>query len=282
MAISAASRTRRSTRSLGSAPTSSRSSAPPSTGNAPVSLFVREREGVRAMVNPPAERLYGRVRGHKLRPRQEALLEQTLPRLAFPESLAADPAAAFPARPSQLWLEVGFGGGEHAQAVAAAHPDAGLIACEVFENGICSLLSRLVPEGAEADAPGPANLRLWTDDARLLLRALPDACLDKLFLMFPDPWPKARHTKRRFVHPEQLPLVARVLRPGAEWRIASDNPTYQDWVLQTLSDTPLFHLDPPASARPPGWPPTRYEAKAIREGRAPAYYRVVRSDRYVS
>ena len=104
----------------------------------------------------------------------------------------------------------------------------------MFDNGICSLLSRLVPEGGEATAPLPGNLRLWTDDARELLRRLPDGCLDRLFLLFPDPWPKARHAKRRFVHPAQLPLLARVMRPGAEWRIASDDPTYQAWVAEVM------------------------------------------------
>jgi len=218
----------------------------------------------------PAERLYGRVRGKKLRPRQERLLALTLPRLTFP-------SAAFAIEPAQLWLEVGFGGGEHALALTAAHPDTALIACEVFENGICSLLSRLVPEGGEADAPLPPNLRLWTDDARPLLRALPDACLDKLFLMFPDPWPKARHAKRRFVHPEQIALVARVLKPGAEWRIASDDPTYQAWVAETLAAQHAFTVAPPASERPLGWPPTRYEAKARQAGRHPLYWSLRRT-----
>ncbi len=231
----------------------------------------------RSTAKPPDDRLYGRVRGHKLRPRQEALLDLTLPRLAFPESLAATPLTAFATRPDHLWLEVGFGGGEHAQALAAAHPEAGLIACEVFENGICSLLSRLVADGAEAHGPVPPNFRLWTDDARLLLRALPDACLDKLFLMFPDPWPKARHTKRRFVHPEQIALLARVVKPGGEWRIASDDPTYQDWVATVLAAQHAFVVTPPASERPEGWPPTRYEAKAIRAGRHPLYWSLRRA-----
>ena len=230
----------------------------------------------RSVAKPPDERLYGRVRGHKLRPRQEALLDQTLPRLAFTEPQAPDPLAAFATRPEQLWLEVGFGGGEHAQALAAANPTAGLIACEVFDNGICSLLSRLVPDGAEATAAVPSNLRLWTDDARKLIRTLPDACLDKLFLMFPDPWPKARHTKRRFVHPEQIALIARVLKPGAEWRIASDDPTYQAWVGDTLAAQHAFTVPPPATERPDGWPPTRYEAKALRAGRHPLYWSLSR------
>ncbi len=235
-------------------------------------------EGSLRALKPPPDRLYGRARGHKLRPRQERLLDQTLPRLLLRPEQAGDPLAAFPARPAALWMEVGFGGGEHALAQVAAHPDAGLIACEVFENGICSLLSRVVPEGGEADAPLPPNLRLWPDDARVLLRALPDACLDRLFLLFPDPWPKARHAKRRFVHPAQLPLLARVLKPGAEWRVASDDPTYQAWVTEVMGTQDLFDTAPPADERPAGWPPTRYEAKAMREGRTPLYWRFIRRD----
>jgi tRNA (guanine-N7-)-methyltransferase len=146
----------------------------------------------------------------------------------------------------------------------------------VFENGLCSLLSRLVPEGAEATAPLPPNLLLWPEDARRLLALLPPACLDRIFLLFPDPWPKARHAKRRFVHPAMLPVVARVLKPGAEWRIASDDPTYQAWVAEVFAGTALFDLPPPATARPEGWPPTRYEAKALREGRRPLYWRAAR------
>ncbi len=203
-------------------------------------------------------------------------MEQALPRLRFDMALAATPRASFPVSIDELWLEVGFGGGEHALAQVAAHPGVGLIACEVFENGICSLLSRLVPdngvEGIEATAPLPGHLRLWDSDARTLLRALPDGCLDRLFLMFPDPWPKARHAKRRFVHPAFLPELARVLRPGAEWRIASDDPTYQAWVADVLAAQALFGVPPPATERPEGWPPTRYEAKALAAGRGPLYW----------
>ncbi len=227
-------------------------------------------------MKPPPDRLYGRARGHALRPRQRLLLDVTLPRLALRPDQAHAPAAAF-AGADELWLEIGFGGGEHALAQAASHPRAGLIACEVFENGICSLLSRLVPEGGEAAAPLPPNLRLWTDDARALLRLLPEACLDRLFLLFPDPWPKARHAKRRFVHPANLPLLARALKPGAEWRVASDDPTYQDWVAATLAGQSAFAVAGVADDRPAGWPPTRYEAKALRAGRRPRYWRLLRA-----
>ena len=224
-------------------------------------------------VKPPPDRLYGRARGHTLRPRQEKLLTVTLPRLRVNPD---DVLSSFATPPKALWLEVGFGGGEHALAQSAAFPAIGLIACEVFENGICSLLSRLVPEGGEEDEPLPGNLRLWPGDARVLLAKLPDACLERLFLLFPDPWPKARHAKRRFVHPAMLPLLARVLKPGGVWRVASDDPTYQDWVRAVMGGQTLFDAPPPAETRPLGWPPTRYEAKALREGRVPLYWSFIR------
>jgi len=220
---------------------------------------------------PQPDRLYGRARGHSLRPRQVRLLEQTLPRL-----LPAEAPPFFGPEMDEFWLEVGFGGGEHALAQIAANPSAGLIACEVFENGICSLLSRLVAEGEEATGALPANLRIWDDDARILLRRLPDASLHRLFLNFPDPWPKTRHAKRRFVHPDLLPELARVLKPGAAWRIASDDPTYQEWVATVLAGQDYFDVTGAVRARPEGWPGTRYEAKALKAGRTPVYWEVLR------
>jgi len=222
------------------------------------------------------DRLYGRRRGHPLRPRQQRLLDLTLPRLRLRPAEAGDPRAAFPTAPAALWLEVGFGGGEHAYDQIMANPGIGYIAAEVFENGLCSLLTRLVAEGEEESGALPQNLRLWPLDARHLLGLLPAASLDRLFLLFPDPWPKARHAKRRFVNPALLPLVARALRPGGTWRIASDDPTYQAWTAEVLAGQTLFDVPPPATARPPGWPPTRYEAKALREGRSPLYWSLTR------
>jgi tRNA (guanine-N7-)-methyltransferase len=214
-------------------------------------------------IKPPPDRLYGRVKGKKLRPRQEWLLENFLPSVAWP-------AAPFDNKPNEIWLEVGFGGGEHAHALSLANPDIGIIAAEVFENGICSLLSRLAPDEVINPTP-PPNLRLYTDDARPLIRTFPNAFLTKLFLMFPDPWPKARHTKRRFVHPAILPEIARVLVTGGEWRIASDDPTYQNWTDEVIAGQSLFTTTR-TPTRPEGWPPTRYEAKAVAAGRQPVYW----------
>ena len=192
--------------------------------------------------------------------------------MRFPADLASSPAAAFAPAPAELWLEVGAGSFEHAEAFLAVRPGAALIGSEVFENGVASLLSRLVPEGAEQSAPLPGRLRIWDEDARKLIALLPEASLDGLILMFPDPWPKARHARRRFVHPAALSAIARVLRPGAEWRIATDDPTYQAWVEQVMAEQRFFAPAAPADTRPPGWPGTRYEAKARAAGRLPLYW----------
>jgi tRNA (guanine-N7-)-methyltransferase len=220
-------------------------------------------------VKPPADRLYGRQKGKKLRPRQEWLLAEFLPKVAYP-------SAAFGISPREIWLEVGFGGGEHAYALAAANPDVAIIAAEVFEAGICSLLSKLAPDDVAEPVP-PANLRLFTDDARPLIRSLPDGALGKLFLMFPDPWPKARHAKRRFVHPATVSEIARVLKAGGEWRIASDDPTYQAWTDEVLAAQNFFAVTR-MQARPEAWPPTRYETKAIIAGRQPVYWSLIRQE----
>lgn len=219
------------------------------------------------VLKPQPDRLYGRAHGKALRPRQEWLLENFLPRTAWP-------AAPFSITPREIWLEVGFGGGEHAYELARANPDVGYIAAEVFDNGICSLLSRIAPDGAGEPTPLP-NLRLYTEDARPLLRGFEDGALSKLFLMFPDPWPKARHAKRRFVHPDMIPQAARVLRQGGEWRIASDDPTYQGWTDEVLAGQDLFTVSR-VDVHPDGWPHTRYKEKAIAAGRKPVYWSLIK------
>lgn len=219
------------------------------------------------------DRLYGRRRGHPLRDRQKRLLTQYLPRIKFPIASIQSPSQVFGASPKELWLEVGFGGGEHSLARHQQNKDIGYIACEVFENGICSLLSNLVDEAEEEiTAPVPEMLRLWNKDARILIKGLPEHSIDKLFLLFPDPWPKSRHAKRRFVHTERLPLLHRILRPGALWHIASDDPTYQDWVQQTMATQPYFEKILETSERPTDWPQTRYEQKAYQAGRHPIFW----------
>jgi len=179
----------------------------------------------------------------------------------------ADPHGLFEPRATALWLEIGFGGGEHLTAQADAHPEVGFIGCEPFMNGVVSALGHIARLAL-------ANLRLWPDDARLLLDRLPDGVVDRAFLLFPDPWPKARHKKRRFVCRDNLDRLARVMRPGAELRLASDDADYVDWMLAHLEPHAAFVSQRQAAERPlrpADWIATRYEAKALKRGVPPAY-----------
>jgi tRNA (guanine-N7-)-methyltransferase len=224
---------------------------------------------------PEDRRFYGRRKGRSLRKGQQHLIETLLPRLAIalPKSGKLDPRALFPHLPDEIWLEIGFGGGEHLAEQAHSHPEIGFIGCEVFLNGIATLLAQLSAREIE-------NVRIHPEDARDLLDALPDASLDRVFLLFPDPWPKRRHAGRRFIQPGSLDLLARLMKPGAELRVASDDPTYIGWAMAHLVRHRAFRwaAQGPADwrARPPDWPQTRYESKALREGRQPIFLRFTR------
>ncbi|WP_203414762.1 tRNA (guanine(46)-N(7))-methyltransferase TrmB [Entomobacter blattae] len=224
----------------------------------------------------PAERLYGRNKGHPLRKRQQWLLEHTLPLLRVDlETARKNPLHIFDPPSTSIWMEVGFGSGEHSLAQYKTHPEVGYIACEVFLNGVCSLLSQITENVQEHDILSsslPKTLKLWDKDARILLDALPDETVEKFFLLFPDPWPKSRHAKRRFVHPDRIRRVARILQPGGIWRIASDDPTYQDWVKTVMKDQSLFELTFFSEHHPENWPKTRYEIKALKAGRKPLFW----------
>jgi tRNA (guanine-N7-)-methyltransferase len=220
--------------------------------------------------HPPDRRLriYGRRRGRPLRAGRAAALTKDLPWLAVvlpapPGWL--DPPALFPRKPREVWLEVGFGGGEHLVARAQANPDIGLIGCEPFINGVAALVGNVT-------ALGLSNVRIHGDDARPLLAALPDGAITRAFVLFPDPWPKARHADRRFIGPANLPEIARVLADGAALLVASDDPGHIDWVRQQLACASDFALEAELAERPPDWPPTRYEAKALKAGRRPVYF----------
>ena len=221
---------------------------------------------------PP--RFYGRRKGKTLRPRAKGLMDDMLPRLAVvppPQGGGLDPRSLFPSPVSDVWLEIGFGGGEHLAAQAALHPDVGLIGCEVFHNGIASLLSHVV-------AGDLSSIRIFPEDVRRLFPALPDGCIGRVFLLFPDPWPKARHAERRFVGPENLTELARLMAPGAELRVASDDPIYAAWAAKHLEEHPAFRsvqVTQDRSMLPEDWPVTRYEAKLL-ANHPPTFFRYVR------
>ena len=217
-------------------------------------------------------RLYGRRTGKKLRPGQASLIQDLLPRLSIvlpaPGELLS-PVRLFEPPCRAVWLEIGFGGGEHLSAQASAHPEIGFIGCEPFLNGVASLL-------AEIQRRGLGNVRLHPADARPLLEALAPASIGRIFALFPDPWPKKRHHKRRLIQPETLDLMARVMTDGAELRLATDHPDYAGSMLAALATHSAFtgpEGDPNDFAgRPEDWPPTRYEAKALRRGVSCLYF----------
>lgn len=211
-------------------------------------------------------RTYGRRKGHRLSPRKTRLMDELLPRLRL--DLEAPPPASLAklfARPvSQIWLEIGFGAGEHLAWQAAANPDIGFIGCEPFINGVAALLG-------EIDTDGLANIRIWDGDAREVLDWLGDGSLDRVFILYPDPWPKTRHHKRRLISPQTLDALARVMKPGAQLRIGSDIDDYVRATLEAVFAGGHFEwlAERPGDwrTRPPDWPQTRYEKKALREGR---------------
>ena len=228
------------------------------------------------MTTPPERprdrNFYGRLRGKALKPSQKGYLED-LEALSpgkvgwdeNPERRPLDLTAVFDGKP--VWLEIGFGSGEHLVHQAEAHPEVGLIGVEPYINGVATLLGKLRRSDAE-------NVRVYAGDARDLMDVLPPASISKAFLLYPDPWPKARHHRRRFVTPEHLDPLCRALTPGAEFRVATDIP---DYVRQTLEEVPkagfTWEAERPEDWRQPwaDWLSTRYEQKALREGRTPHY-----------
>lgn len=224
----------------------------------------------------PARKFYGRRHGKALKPGQRRALSELLPRLAVrgvapqenPQRTPLDPAAIF-GSVVPLWLEVGFGGGEHLVAQAAANPQVGLIGCEPFVNGVAAALGRIAVAGVE-------NVRIHPGDARDLIELLPEGALARIFLLYPDPWPKTRHHKRRFMSPENLAALGRAAAAGAELRLATDIADYARHALAAAEGS-LWRWRAGDLRRPwPDWPSTRYEAKALRAGRDPQYLTFVR------
>jgi tRNA (guanine-N7-)-methyltransferase len=216
---------------------------------------------------------FGRRKGKKLRAGQDELVQNLLPAIRVTPGSA--PSSQFPNPQAQeTWLEIGFGGGEHLAAQARSHRDVNFIGCEPFVNGMAKLLAVIEHEHLD-------NVRVWDDDVTDLLPTLPDASFDRVYILYPDPWPKRRQRKRRLVSDETLDLLARVMKPGAELRFASDIDDYIGWVLARALRSRLFRWTAARADdwRKPyeDWPGTRYEAKAIREGRVPSYLTFVRT-----
>jgi tRNA (guanine-N7-)-methyltransferase len=223
----------------------------------------------------PQRRHFGRRKGPALSAHQTGLLETLLPRLQLALESGRDPRTYFSKTVSDVWLEIGFGGGEHLFWQAEANPQIGVIGAEPYVSGVAKLLSKVAVSPNQA-----ANISLYMEDASDIIEALPDACLARVFVLFPDPWPKTRHHKRRFIQTAMLDQLARVMKQGAELRFGTDDNSYLVWTLERLSAHPAFAwLAQSASdwrARPQDWPETRYEAKAIRAESTCTYLRFVR------
>ena len=218
------------------------------------------------MIEGRERTLYGRRRGKKLRAGQEALLGTLLPKLLIKLPLNE------PLGDRELWLEIGFGAGEHLVWQAEQHPDVMLLGCEPFINGVAKCLAHI-------ERTGVTNVRLFNDDARLLMAALPERSLSRVFILFPDPWPKTRHHKRRFVQRATLDVLAPLMKAGAELRLATDDPSYLPWMVEHACTHPAFEwlAERPSDwrGRPADWPPTRYEQKML-AGHKPVFLRLKR------
>ncbi|MBR1648387.1 MAG: tRNA (guanosine(46)-N7)-methyltransferase TrmB [Alphaproteobacteria bacterium] len=227
---------------------------------------------------------YGRRSGRRLRKAKAALMENFLPQV----KLDPQNPLSFPIEHSKVYLEIGFGDGDHLAGHSAKHRDICYIGAEVFKNGIANLLSlitgikqndevtddiKLLPERTD-------NVRIWDDDIRLLFPLIKDNSIDRVFLLFPDPWPKKRHEARRFINPGNLKILARILKPGGVLRVATDHIIYKIWTLRQLHESPDFRWTAACGKdwkfEPSDWEPTKYQRKAIREGRRPVFLDFVR------
>ena len=206
-------------------------------------------------------RSFGRIKSRTLKPRQAALFDSLLPRIVVPDPAAGPiaPQALMPGA-TEVWLEIGFGGGEHLAEQAERHPHALMIGCEPFLNGVGSALRHIEERGLE-------NVRLHAGDARDIMAALPDASLDRVMILFPDPWPKARHNKRRLIQDETAAEIARLLKPGGRLRFVTDWKDYAAWSLERLERTPGLDWRAEAAddwrVAPADHVVTRYEEKKL-------------------
>ena len=227
-------------------------------------------------------KFFGRRKGRTIRCAKTTLLSDFLPRLRIREEQQIS-KLLFGTPVDKLYLEIGFGNGEHLAEQARRNPDIGFIGAEVFQNGVANLLTLItgikikddLPETITLAADRVDNIRIYDNDMRLLFKQIPDETLDKIFLLFPDPWPKKRHANRRFINPENIAQMARCLKKGGILRIATDHKIYKHWTLQQMRNVPQFKWTATCGNNwkhePADWVQTKYQRKALAEGRKPIF-----------
>ncbi len=231
-----------------------------------------------------APKFFGRRKGRVVRKAKQFLLDNMLPQLKVTQTEDFDKIKLFGAGVQDVCLEIGFGDGQHLFGQAAAHPENGYVGVEVFQNGVANLLGLIsgikegsnLPNRIEALQYPVHNIRVFDDDVRLLFARIPDEFFDKAYLLFPDPWPKKKHSGRRFVNPENLKEIWRILKPGGLFRIATDHPVYKRHVLRTMRAFSGFEWMAKCGNdwkhEPTDWVKTKYQQKALREGRRPVFF----------
>ena len=234
------------------------------------------------MLSNNKPKFYGRRQGRKIRKAKSSLLERFLPEVAIDINTSIN-KNIFGYPINDICLEIGFGNGEHIAGQSLNNPQTGFIGAEVFKNGVANLLTLITGIKENSDIPDEIkllpsrcdNLRIWSEDVRILFSQIPDGFLSKVFLLFPDPWPKKRHASRRFINPDNLKEIARMLKKGGILRVATDHKIYKGWTLRCLKEDKNFQWTAKTSSDwrnpPTDWVETKYQRKAIREGRKPVF-----------
>ena len=226
-------------------------------------------------------RFFGRRKGKTIGASRERLMQELLPKiqLKLPSKGKIKMNKLFPIDTKEMWLEIGFGGGEHMAELAKMYPNVGFIGAEPFLNGVSSLLAhlngshRFPKDETGLDAGRVDNVRVWPDDVRLVFPHLSDGCFERIFVLYPDPWPKARHAERRFINQNNLPELYRLLSPTGCLYVATDVVGYAEWVKEQMKIFKKFSLkNKDLIQAPQDWVPTRYEQKGIQAGRQPIYF----------
>lgn len=228
-------------------------------------------------------KFFGRRKGRTIRKAKSTLLEAFLPTIKITPETNFNKQTLFARPVEKVFLEIGFGNGEHLAGQALNNPETGFIGAEVFQNGVANLLTLItgIKEGDNLPEkitllPGRNdNIRVWDDDVRLLFSKIPDNFVDKVFVLFPDPWPKKRHASRRFINPDNLKEIARILKKDGILRVATDHKVYKGWTLRQMAADKNFVWTAKCGNdwkhEPSDWVQTKYQRKAIREGRRPVF-----------